>query len=290
MAAALDLPLFDVLAEPNRRRILDLLLEGERPVGDLVAALAVSQPTVSKHLKVLRDAGLVEARTDAQRRVYRLQSEPLQSIDDWLAPYRAQWSAAPRRPRTSSRFDPRLSEDTMRTRRTASNGSATAAGSRFTRSLDARAREGVARAHRDRQLAGVVPRRRSRGEFVEGETLQFGVSEADGPMFTGKVVDRRPAARARVPVGRRHAALRAATRRQRNRAHVHRHVRRVRQGRARRRGLARVSRHARHTLDGTPPPADDVAHWRGLYAEYQEYLGPEASTIGPPAGHAVSES
>jgi DNA-binding transcriptional ArsR family regulator len=92
MAAALDLPLFDVLAEPNRRRILDLLLEGERPVGDLVSALAVSQPAVSKHLKVLRDAGLVEARTDAQRRVYRLQTEPLHSIDDWLAPYRAQWS------------------------------------------------------------------------------------------------------------------------------------------------------------------------------------------------------
>ncbi len=92
MAAALDLSLFDVLAEPNRRRILDLLLEGERPVGDLVTALSVSQPAVSKHLKVLRDAGLVEARTDAQRRVYRLQTEPLQSIDDWLAPYRAQWS------------------------------------------------------------------------------------------------------------------------------------------------------------------------------------------------------
>ena len=94
MAAALDLTLFDVLAEPNRRRILDLLLEGERPVGDLVAALAVSQPAVSKHLKVLRDAGLVEARTDAQRRVYRLQTAPLHSIDDWLAPYRAQWSAS----------------------------------------------------------------------------------------------------------------------------------------------------------------------------------------------------
>jgi DNA-binding transcriptional ArsR family regulator len=92
--AALDLSLFDVIAEPNRRRILDLLLEGERPVGDLVGALAVSQPAVSKHLRVLRDAGLVEARTDAQRRVYRLRTEPLHSIDDWLAPYRARWSAS----------------------------------------------------------------------------------------------------------------------------------------------------------------------------------------------------
>jgi DNA-binding transcriptional ArsR family regulator len=93
VAATLDLSLFDVLAEPNRRRILDLLLDGERPVGDLVAALAVSQPAVSKHLRVLRDAGLVEARTDAQRRVYRLQTEPLQSLDAWLAPYRAKWAA-----------------------------------------------------------------------------------------------------------------------------------------------------------------------------------------------------
>lgn len=94
MAAALDLSLFDVIAEPNRRRILDLLLEQERPVGDLVEALAVSQPAVSKHLRVLRDAGLVESRTDAQRRLYRVRAEPLQSIDDWLAPYRAMWSAS----------------------------------------------------------------------------------------------------------------------------------------------------------------------------------------------------
>ena len=94
MAAALDLSLFDVIAEPNRRRILDLLREHERPVGDLVEALAVSQPAVSKHLRVLRDAGLVEARTDAQRRVYRVRAEPLHSIDEWLAPYRAMWSAS----------------------------------------------------------------------------------------------------------------------------------------------------------------------------------------------------
>ena len=94
MAAALDLSLFDVIAEPNRRRILDLLCEHERPVGDLVEALAVSQPAVSKHLRVLRDAGLVEARTDAQRRVYRVRAEPLHSIDEWLAPYRAMWSTS----------------------------------------------------------------------------------------------------------------------------------------------------------------------------------------------------
>ncbi len=83
---------FDVLVEPNRRRILDLLLEGERPVGELVDALAVSQPAVSKHLRVLRQAGLVEVRTDAQRRIYRVRPEPLRDVDEWLAPYRRLWA------------------------------------------------------------------------------------------------------------------------------------------------------------------------------------------------------
>ena len=83
---------FAVLAEPNRRRILDLLRDGERPVGELVDALAVSQPAVSKHLRVLREAGVVESRVDAQRRVYSIRPEPLQQIDAWLAPYRAMWS------------------------------------------------------------------------------------------------------------------------------------------------------------------------------------------------------
>ena len=82
---------FDVLAEPTRRRILDLLMQDERPVGDLVASLDISQPGVSKHLRVLRDAGLVEARTEAQRRIYRVRPEPLAEIDAWLAPYRRLW-------------------------------------------------------------------------------------------------------------------------------------------------------------------------------------------------------
>jgi len=91
MFRRMAMPPFDVLAEPNRRRILDLLREGERPVGELVDALAVSQPAVSKHLRVLREAGLVDARIDAQRRVYRLRAEPLRAIDEWLAPYRSMW-------------------------------------------------------------------------------------------------------------------------------------------------------------------------------------------------------
>jgi DNA-binding transcriptional ArsR family regulator len=83
-----------VLAAPNRRRILDLLRTTERSVGDLVHELALSQPAVSKHLRVLRDAGLVSVRTDAQRRLYRVRPEPLRAIDEWLRPYRAMWASA----------------------------------------------------------------------------------------------------------------------------------------------------------------------------------------------------
>lgn len=85
---------FDVLAEPHRRQILDLLLAAERPVGELVDALAVSQPAVSKHLRILREAGLVEARTDAQRRIYRVRGEPLRDVAEWLAPYRRLWATS----------------------------------------------------------------------------------------------------------------------------------------------------------------------------------------------------
>jgi DNA-binding transcriptional ArsR family regulator len=84
---------FEVLADGNRRRILDFLLERERPVHDLVDLLQVSQPAVSKHLRVLRQAGLVTSRVDAQRRLYKLRAEPLQQLDDWLAPYRATWDS-----------------------------------------------------------------------------------------------------------------------------------------------------------------------------------------------------
>lgn len=82
---------FELLAEPNRRRILDLLRDGERPVGELVDRLSMSQPSVSKHLRVLRDSGLVDVRVDAQRRVYRLRPERLREIDAWIEPYRQLW-------------------------------------------------------------------------------------------------------------------------------------------------------------------------------------------------------
>ena len=85
---------FEVLGEPRRREILDLLRAGERPVGELVDRLALTQPAVSKHLKVLREAGLVDVRHDAQRRIYRLRVDPLAEIDAWLAPYRSLWESS----------------------------------------------------------------------------------------------------------------------------------------------------------------------------------------------------
>ena len=82
-----------VLGEPSRQAILDLLRDGERAVGDLVANLPLSQPAVSKHLRALRKAGVVAVRTDAQRRLYRIRPEPLAELDDWLASYRQLWES-----------------------------------------------------------------------------------------------------------------------------------------------------------------------------------------------------
>lgn len=84
---------YAILAEPNRRSILSLLAASERSVGDIEQSLRMPQTSVSKHLRVLRDAGLVEARVDAQRRVYRLRHEPLKEVDAWLEPFRRLWSA-----------------------------------------------------------------------------------------------------------------------------------------------------------------------------------------------------
>jgi len=90
MAVALDV--LDVIAEPTRRRILDAVRQRECSVNDLVDQVGMHQPGVSRHLKVLRDAGLVEVRRDAQRRMYRLRAEPLMELDAWLSPYRAHWA------------------------------------------------------------------------------------------------------------------------------------------------------------------------------------------------------
>ncbi len=83
---------FEIVAEPHRRRILEMLRDGERAVGDIVDELGLAQPAVSKHLRVLRDAGLVAAEVDAQRRVYRLVADPLRELDAWVAPFRRHWA------------------------------------------------------------------------------------------------------------------------------------------------------------------------------------------------------
>jgi len=84
---------FEIIAEPNRRAILGLLVSAEQSVGEMERRLRIPQPAVSKNLRVLRDAGLVESTVDAQRRLYRLKPEPLEELDAWLAPFRRFWSA-----------------------------------------------------------------------------------------------------------------------------------------------------------------------------------------------------
>jgi DNA-binding transcriptional ArsR family regulator len=84
---------FEIIAEPNRRAILSLLVSSQQSVGEIERQLRMSQPTVSKHLRVLREAGFVESTVDAQRRFYRLNPEPLQEVAAWLAPFRRFWSA-----------------------------------------------------------------------------------------------------------------------------------------------------------------------------------------------------
>jgi DNA-binding transcriptional ArsR family regulator len=84
---------FEIIAEPNRRAILSLLVSSQQSVGEIERQLRMPQPTVSKHLRVLREAGFVESTVDAQRRLYRLRPEPLQEVDAWLAPFRRFWSA-----------------------------------------------------------------------------------------------------------------------------------------------------------------------------------------------------
>lgn len=88
------LDVFTVLAEPRRREILDVLRQGEVSVGDLVAQLDATQPAVSKHLRVLRDCGMVEVRPHGKQRMYRLEDDALKDLDDWLQPYRRRWAGA----------------------------------------------------------------------------------------------------------------------------------------------------------------------------------------------------
>ncbi len=83
---------FTILAEPNRRLLLDTLIEGPKPVSTLVETIGMSQPVVSKHLRILRDAGFVRVKPDGQRRLYSINPEPLEEVDAWIQPYRKFWS------------------------------------------------------------------------------------------------------------------------------------------------------------------------------------------------------
>jgi DNA-binding transcriptional ArsR family regulator len=105
---------FEIIAEPNRRAILSLLAGSQRSVGEIERRLRMPQPSVSKHLRVLREAGFVEATVDAQRRLYRLKPEPLQELDAWLAPFRRFWSA---HVDALERHLDRMEEDTKKTTR-----------------------------------------------------------------------------------------------------------------------------------------------------------------------------
>jgi DNA-binding transcriptional ArsR family regulator len=109
---------FAIIAEPNRRAILTLLLSSEQSVGDIERRLRMPQPTVSKHLRVLRDSGFVEATVDAQRRLYRLRPEPLQELEAWLAPFRRVWAGhVDALERHLDRLHPPASPKTRKTRR-----------------------------------------------------------------------------------------------------------------------------------------------------------------------------
>ena len=109
---------FEVIAEPNRRAILSLLVSSEQSVGEIERQLGMPQPAVSKHLRVLREAGFVESTVDAQRRLYRLRLEPLQEVDMWLAQFRRFWSVhVDALERHLDRMDPPMKTKTSRGRR-----------------------------------------------------------------------------------------------------------------------------------------------------------------------------
>jgi DNA-binding transcriptional ArsR family regulator len=110
---------FEIIAEPNRRAILSLLLSSQQSVGEIESQLGMTQPTVSKHLRVLREAGFVESTVDAQRRLYRLKPEPFREVDAWLAQFRRFWSA---RVDALERHLDRMEESTATKRKTRKRG------------------------------------------------------------------------------------------------------------------------------------------------------------------------
>jgi DNA-binding transcriptional ArsR family regulator/uncharacterized protein YndB with AHSA1/START domain len=264
----------EVLAEPNRRRILDLLRVHERAVGALVDALAVSQPAVSKHLRVLREAGLVEARVDGQRRLYRVRTEPLRELDDWLAPYRELWA-------------PSLDalERHLETMETDMHGDLEPAGDgwrlRFTRRLSHPA-EQVWRAITEAEHLQAWFPQRIVGEWTVGAPLRFEPPGGEFPGFDGEVLACEPPSLLEFRWGTDTIRLEISPHDGGCTLALIDSIDTL--GKAVRDGAGwHVCLDAlEHELDGTQPPWEQGERWREVHGDYVERFGPEASTIGPP--------
>jgi DNA-binding transcriptional ArsR family regulator/uncharacterized protein YndB with AHSA1/START domain len=277
---------FEVLAEVNRRRILDLLRAGERPVAELVERLGVSQPAVSKHLRILREAGFVEVRSLAQHRLYRVRVEPLRTIDEWLEPYRRLWEsrlddlerhldampeAEESEPRRSVMSDGELEQVDRRWRL------------RFTRRLP-HPPEKVWRALTEREhLAAWFPTDVD-GERSAGAPLRFDFRNGEGPAMEGEMLAYDPPSVLELRWGQ--DTLRFELRADGDGTELTFLDTFEELGRAARDAagwhvcLDALASH----LDGDPQARRQMDRWQEVHEAYVQRLGPEAATIGPPAG------
>jgi DNA-binding transcriptional ArsR family regulator/uncharacterized protein YndB with AHSA1/START domain len=275
---------FDVLAEPHRRQILDLLLASERPVGELVALLGLSQPAVSKHLRILREAGLVDVQVDAQRRLYRVQPEPLRAVDEWLEPYRRMWAE---RLDALERHLEDMAESDGEERSMYGQLEQDANGRsrlRFTRTLH-HPREKVWRAVTEPEhLAAWFPTT-IEGERAAGAPLRFSFPEQISlPPIEGEMIAYEPQSLIEfrwgtdivrleltpVPEGTELTLIDV----------LDEHGKAARDGAGWHTCLDALGAH----LDGEPDARRRMSDWHEVHAHYVESFGPEAATIGVPEG------
>lgn len=276
---------FDVLAEPNRRRILDLLGSSEHPVGELVDQLELSQPAVSKHLRILREAGLVEVRGDAQRRLYRVRPEPLRVIDDWLTPYRRMWAS---RLDELERHLDSMTPDDLWSKERPMYGDLKQLDDgrwqlRFTRLLT-HAPEKVWRAITEpEQLAHWFPTT-IEGERVAGAPLRFAFPGGQAPSFEGEMLAYEPPSVMELRWGP--DIVRLEVRPAAGGSELTLLDTLDERGKAARDGagwhtcLDALQTH----LDGRPDACEEVGSWHEVHSRYVEIFGPEAATIGPLKG------
>ncbi len=276
----------EVLAEPNRRRILDLLRDGERPVGDLVQALDIAQPTVSKHLRVLRDAGLVDVRAAAQLRLYRVRPEPLRELDEWLAPYR-DVVRPPRCARARRELPPRLNR---RTTMSPSPSTTDRLGTlvetpdgwqlRYVRQLP-KPPATVWRAFVEPELVDQWFPFSIVGDFVVGSRLRFEAKDFEAEPFDGEVIDVAEPNRLEFSWGPdvlRFALDEIATGTELTlTVLLSEHGRGARDGAGWHECLEHLAR-----VEATDPADVAVETWAQIHPAYVERFGPEASAIGPP--------